>query len=479
METTATYDVDSKEFILNSPTDTSMKFWVGSLGKTANMAVVLAKLIINEIEYGVHAFVISIRDKKTHLPHPGIRVGECGPKRAFDGMDTGYIKFDQFRVPKDSLLDRFCKVADDGTYTSPIKDNNKRFVSSIACLTSGRIFISRCSADHTLIALTIALRYSVIRKQFGPINQEKRLITYPLHQYRLFPKLAIGICYYISTLSLYNLWLKNLPTMFEEGNKTTQLLHSLSSLLKAFGTWNSSETTDECRQACGSNGYLLLALYGKIEEIDDVNRTWEGDNNVLLLQVQAFLLRALRMKMKEETLPQTLEFLTTEMPEVAPFEGDINNPNDIMKLFDDRANYMVHKCAMKFMADPSKIAQVLNENQPFDLRDMCAAYLDVYNSSQYVEFISNFKEGKAKEVISKLFLLYLQYTVFTQKHYYTKIFSRAQRNMLQESIMSICESLVPESILLTDCFPYPNLNYGGLGNEDLRVWDRLVSFQLF
>lgn len=58
-------------------------------------------------------------------------------------MDTGYIKFNQFRVPKDALLDRFCSVADDGAYSSPIKSNNKRFANSIACLTSGRIIIAK------------------------------------------------------------------------------------------------------------------------------------------------------------------------------------------------------------------------------------------------------------------------------------------------------------------------------------------------
>lgn len=76
METTAIYDPETKEFILNSPTDTSMKYWIGSLGKTANMAIIFAQLITKDVGYGVHAFVVNIRDHKTHLPHPGIKVGE-------------------------------------------------------------------------------------------------------------------------------------------------------------------------------------------------------------------------------------------------------------------------------------------------------------------------------------------------------------------------------------------------------------------
>ena len=76
METTAIYDIGTKEFILHSPTDTSLKFWIGSLGKTACMATVFARLYVRDVDYGVHAFVVNIRDKATHLPHPGIEIGE-------------------------------------------------------------------------------------------------------------------------------------------------------------------------------------------------------------------------------------------------------------------------------------------------------------------------------------------------------------------------------------------------------------------
>lgn len=42
VETTATYDPETQEFILNSPTKTSMKFWLGNLGKCCHMGVFFA-----------------------------------------------------------------------------------------------------------------------------------------------------------------------------------------------------------------------------------------------------------------------------------------------------------------------------------------------------------------------------------------------------------------------------------------------------
>lgn len=42
IKTTATYDPSTKEFILNTPSDEDMKFWIGNLAKTAHVGVVFA-----------------------------------------------------------------------------------------------------------------------------------------------------------------------------------------------------------------------------------------------------------------------------------------------------------------------------------------------------------------------------------------------------------------------------------------------------
>ena len=47
LETTATFDKDTDEFIIHSPTISSTKFWPGDLGLIANHATVFAQLIIN------------------------------------------------------------------------------------------------------------------------------------------------------------------------------------------------------------------------------------------------------------------------------------------------------------------------------------------------------------------------------------------------------------------------------------------------
>lgn len=80
LETTATWNSNDKNFTLHSPHLTASKWWIGSMGRTANHAVVMAQLMIDGKSYGPHPFVVQIRDMKTHEPLENIHVGDIGPK---------------------------------------------------------------------------------------------------------------------------------------------------------------------------------------------------------------------------------------------------------------------------------------------------------------------------------------------------------------------------------------------------------------
>jgi len=87
LETTATYDPATREFVMNTPSLSATKFWPGGLGKTANHCVLYARLISNGKDHGVNAFIIQIRDLKTHKPVPGCEIGDIGSKLGFHNSD--------------------------------------------------------------------------------------------------------------------------------------------------------------------------------------------------------------------------------------------------------------------------------------------------------------------------------------------------------------------------------------------------------
>ena len=90
LQTTATYDKTTQEFILHSPTLRAIKWWPGGLGKTATHCAIYAQLIIDGREYGFHVFFLQLRDEN-HNPLPGIELGEIGPKVGDNHTETGSV----------------------------------------------------------------------------------------------------------------------------------------------------------------------------------------------------------------------------------------------------------------------------------------------------------------------------------------------------------------------------------------------------
>lgn len=104
LELTAKWQPKTKEFILHSPTLTASKWWNGSLGRTANHAIVVAQLLLPKngssdeyTSHGPHPFIVQVRDMETHQPMDGVIVGDIGPKYGYASMDNGYMLFNQFR----------------------------------------------------------------------------------------------------------------------------------------------------------------------------------------------------------------------------------------------------------------------------------------------------------------------------------------------------------------------------------------------
>lgn len=118
-----------------------MKFWIGGAAKTSNSSVIWAQLVTNGEDHGPHAFIVPLRDRKNHLPLPGITIGDCGKKEGQDGIDNGFIMFDNVRIPKDNMLNRLSDVDDDGKFSSPIKSPDLRFGLSLGGLSTGRIIL--------------------------------------------------------------------------------------------------------------------------------------------------------------------------------------------------------------------------------------------------------------------------------------------------------------------------------------------------
>lgn len=287
--TTATYDPETEEFVINTPFRAAWKDYLGNAALHGQAATVFAQLITQGVNHGVHCFYVPIRTPEGELL-PGVQSEDDGHKGGLNGIDNGRLAFDHVRVPRTNLLNRYGDVAADGTYTSPIESPGRRFFTMLGTLVQGRVSLDGASTNAAKIGLTIALRYAYQRRQFkGAGGDESTLMSYQLHRRRLIPLLAQT---YAAAFAHHDL-LETFHGVFTGEKDTPEQraeLETLAAALKPLSTWNALETLQECREACGGSGFLsanrITGLYRDL----DVYVTFEGDNHVLLQLVAKRLL---------------------------------------------------------------------------------------------------------------------------------------------------------------------------------------------
>ncbi|WP_460775544.1 acyl-CoA dehydrogenase family protein [Microbacterium sp. GXF7504] len=288
--TTATYDPETEEFVIHTPFRAAWKDYLGNAAVHGRAATVFAQLITGGVNYGVHCFFVPIRDEEGNFL-PGVGGEDDGVKGGLNGIDNGRLHFDQVRVPRENLLNRYGDVAADGSYSSEIPSPGRRFFTMLGALVQGRISLDGAATTGTALALYIATTYANQRRQFdsGAGTPEIVLLDYGKHQRRLIPRIATV---YAQAFA-HDEFLKKFEGVFSGRTDTPterEDLETLAAALKPLSTWNALDTIQECREACGGSGFLaenrLVGLHADL----DVYATFEGDNNVLLQLVGKRLL---------------------------------------------------------------------------------------------------------------------------------------------------------------------------------------------
>jgi acyl-CoA oxidase len=298
LETTATYDPDAEEFIVHTPHRQARKDYIGNAARHGRMAAVFAQLVVGGVSQGVHALLVPIRDARGR-PLPGVTIEDCGEKIGLNGVDNGRMSFDQVRVPRDALLDRFAQVTTNGRYTSAIENPNRRFFTMLGTLVQGRVSVSGAAVSASKVALAIAIKYGLRRRQFRPPDggEEALILDYRTHQRRLLPALATTYALHFAQDVLVD----DLHAVFTAAESVTEdaelerrKLESDAAGLKSIATWHAVSTIQACREACGGAGYMAVNRFAALKADTDVFTTFEGDNTVLLQLVAKSLLTEYR-----------------------------------------------------------------------------------------------------------------------------------------------------------------------------------------
>ncbi|KAM7491188.1 hypothetical protein LguiA_034109 [Lonicera macranthoides] len=483
LETTATFDPQTDEFVLHSPTLTSSKWWPGGLGKISTHAVVYARLIIDGQDHGINGFIVQLRSLEDHLPLPGITVGDIGMKfgnGAYNTMDNGVLRFDHVRIPRSQMLMRVSQVTREGKYMQ--SDVPRQLVYGTMVFVRKTIVVD---ASYALSrAVCIATRYSAVRRQFGSHNggPETQVIDYKTQQSRLFPLLASA--YAFRFLGEWLSWLYTDVTKRLQAKDFSTLpeAHACTAGLKSLTTTATADAIEECRKLCGGHGYLCTSGLPELFAVYVPACTYEGDNIVLLLQVARFLVKTISQLGSGKQPVGTIAYMG-RVEQLMQYRSEVQRaedwlkPSAILEAFEARAARMSVACARNL----SKFA---NLEEGFvelsaDLVEAAVAHCQLIVVSKFIEKLKQEIPGKGVkkqlEVLCNIYALSLLHK-HQGEFLATGSITPKQGYLANDQLRSLYSQVRPNAITLVDAFNYTDHFLGSiLGCYDGNVYPKLYE----
>ncbi|SHL27087.1 acyl-CoA dehydrogenase [Flavobacterium chilense] len=462
LETTATYNHNDQTFTIHTPNKNAQKEYIGNVAVHGQMATVFAKLVIDDHDYGVNAFVVPLRDTNGNTLN-GVTIGDCGHKMGLNGVDNGTISFDQVVIPKENMLDRFASVNDKGEFESPIPSDNRRFFTMLGTLVGGRIGIPRSALAAAKSGLTIAIRYSDQRRQFGPEGgSEVPILNYRMHQRRLIPPLAKTYAVHFALQYLTNRFLNRTEAEMQE-------IEALAAGMKSYSTWSTRDILQECREACGGKGYLSENRIDALKNDTEIYTTFEGDNTVLMQLVAKNRLSEFRKAFGEMgslgIINYVYENAKTAITEKNPIA---TRKTDDEHLLDEEFHLQafIHREKTILASAARRIKKLVDGGlEPYDafnvvqhqMIDVAQAYLERVVLEQFQLAIKTVEDEKSRQILKKLNQLYALSQIEKNKAWYLEdgYMEAVKTKAIRKMVNQLCWDIRPDVVSLVNAFDIP------------------------
>ncbi|KFF15818.1 acyl-CoA dehydrogenase family protein [Flavobacterium hydatis] len=462
LETTATYNHENQTFTIHTPNKNAQKEYIGNAAVHGQMATVFAKLIINDVDYGVNAFVVPLRDTNG-VNIKGVTIGDCGHKMGLNGVDNGTISFDNVVIPKENMLDRFASVNDKGEFESPIPSDNRRFFTMLGTLVGGRIGIPRSALAAAKSGLAITIRYSDQRRQFGPEGgSEVPILNYRMHQRRLIPQLAKTYAVHFALQYLTNRFLNKKESEMQE-------IEALAAGMKSYSTWSTRDILQECREACGGKGYLSENRIDALKNDTEIYTTFEGDNTVLMQLVAKNRLSEFRKSFGEMGAVGIINYVYENAKTAISEKNPIaTRKTEDAHLLDNEFHLLAfqHREKTTLASAAKRIKKLIDSGlEPYDafnvvqhqMIDVAQAYLERIVLEQFQIAIETVKDVNVKEILSKLCHLYALAQIEKNKGWYLEdgYMEAVKTKAIRKMVNQLCWDIRPDAVALVNAFDIP------------------------
>lgn len=462
IKTTATYDKETDNIIIQTPGQNDNKEYIGN-ALHSKIASVFAQLIVDGKNEGVHAILVPLRNEKHELL-PGIKVDDNGYKLGLNGVDNGKIWFDQVSVPRKNLLNKYGDIKENGSYHSEIKNPNKRFFTMLGTLVGGRICVARAGLGGAKFALAVAIKHALKRRQFNDSIkvQEDLLMDYPTHQLRLTPLVASAYVYHVALDTI-------MEAYSDQSQPDKRKVETQVAGLKSIITWYANSAIQECREACGGKGYLLENRIADLKGDVDIFTTFEGDNTVLLLLAAKGVLSDFKSEFNSSGFSAVLKILgiqiNNKLTTINPVYSNkvdkehLYSPKFHKHAFDYRTRRLTYTLAMRIR---DYIKTGMPSYQAFlkvqtHLLALGKAYSCELAYSTYCDFVDTVPDEKNRLLFQKLGTLHALHAIREDAEWYLEqgYIGGTKSKAIRQRVERLSTELRPHIQVLVDGFGIP------------------------
>ena len=478
LETTLTYDPETDEIVVHSPTPTATKAYIGNAAEHGRSAATFGQLWVDGVLHGVHCVLVPIRDD-AGADLPGVTTADHGHKGGLLGVDNGMITFDQVRVPRTNLLAKFGLIDADGRYVSAIDSESRRFFTMLGTLVRGRVCVGAAAGIAGRRALSIATRYALQRRQF-PVpggEGEVLLLDYASHQRRLFPWIARAYALGFAHNDLIRLLVECRSPSVTEARRRE--LESRAAGLKVAETRFANDVCQVAREACGGAGYMAENQLTLLRNDVDIFATFEGDNTVLQQLVAKGLLLGYREGWtgldRRETFVKTADLVGRMVVELTyartitdrlvaaarrqSGEASILDRSWHALMFVEREKHVLESLAARLQAAAKASDRFAAVNALQDHMIYAAhVHTDRIVLESFIGGIEAVSDPEAKRVLNKLCDLYAVSTLCDDRGWFLEHgrMSAARSKSLVTTVDRLCADLRPHALAVVEGLGIPS-----------------------
>ena len=415
----------------------------------------------------IYIFLINILFNKK-----GIQIGDVGPKLGDHCNDTGFLRLDKVRIPREHMLARWQQVTPEGEYVKSERKTNPRVHYATMVYTRGSMI--RTSGGALARAVTIAIRYSCVRHQ-GFLqtkntpsykSPERQVLDYRMQKFRLFKQLATS--YAIKFIGGWML------TKFKDidGLENLDALPEIASTaagLKGLCTFLAAEGIEDCRKSCGGHGYLLASGVAAFGADYVWQTTAEGDFIVMMLQCARFLVKAVKAARAGKPTPGPCSYLANlnnpaynifdAKPKPATRVEQFFDPKTLIGIFEFRALVALTTVADEFdglTKSGISFDEAWNECA-VELVNAVRAHCLCFMLKTFYEQTSNVEDPDCARVLRQLCCMFGLSFVLTDQ--WDGVVSHDQLQLMRTATRIIVDEIRPNAIALVDAFDIPGKYY--------------------